>query len=84
MVVAVNTGLTVISWAENLPEDEQPPRSIWWSEELLDSWFKDVRTRRDEKYGRSRSSRTSYQQADDVPMSDNELAAEYRKQMGVK
>lgn len=81
LVVAINTGLTVISWAENLPKDEQPPRSIWWSEELLDKWFKDVRAQRDKKYGRDGRRRSSYQQADDVPMSDNELAAEYRKQM---
>jgi hypothetical protein len=79
--MAVNNGLAVISWAENLPEDEQPPRHIWWSEELLAKWFKDVKAQRDAKYGRGRR-RTSYQEADDVPMSENELAAEYRQSMG--
>lgn len=78
--MAINHGLTVISWAENLPSEEQPPRAIWWSEELLEKWFKDVRAQRDQKYGRGKS-RSSYSQADDVPMSENELAAEYRKKM---
>lgn len=82
IVMAVNTGLSVIAWAENLPRDEQPPRSIWWSEELLDKWFRDVRARREEKYGRGRSRRSSYEESTDVPMSQNELAAQYRQQMG--
>ena len=77
MVLAVNSALTVLSWFENLPEDEQPPRHIWWSDELLEEWFKDVRERRDKKYGGGRA-RTSYDDADDVPMTSNELADQFR------
>ncbi len=32
----------MLSWFENLTEEEQPPRHIWWSEKLLDKWIKDV------------------------------------------
>jgi hypothetical protein len=67
----VNQALTVISWHENLPKDEHPPREIWWSGELLDEWFRNVNEKRGEKTGTKRS---SYDEADDVPMSGNVLA----------
>ncbi len=73
LVLAVNHALMVISWYENLPRKEQPPRHIWWSDELLDEWFRNVQEDRDA--GRKRS---SYQDAEDVPMTSNELAAQYR------
>lgn len=79
LVTAINDALSVISWHENLPEDEQPPRHIWWSEELLEQWFQGVRERRKEKTGSAGSRRrSSYDDADDVPMAENELAARYR------
>ncbi len=71
MVVAVNTALMVISWHENLPKDEQPPRHIWWSADLLDEWFRNVE---EERNSRSTASRSSYDEADDVPMAGNVLA----------
>ena len=70
LVVAVNTALQVISWFENLPRNEQPPRHIWWSERLLDEWFTNVEEDRNAKTGK----RSSYSDADDVPMMSNELA----------
>jgi hypothetical protein len=72
-VVAVNHALMVISWHENLPRKEQPPRHIWWSDELLDDWFGNVQENRE-----SRSTRSSYADAEDVPMTSNELARQYR------
>jgi hypothetical protein len=75
MVMAVNTALMVISWHENLPRDEQPPRSIWWSGELLDEWFRNVEDQRSEK---SADRQSSYKDADDAPMQSNELAAGLR------
>ena len=78
--MAVSTALTVLSWYENLPKDEQPPREIWWSGELLDAWFAEVQDRRDSrsKGGRKRS---SWDDGEDVPLSDNDLAAEMREAM---
>jgi len=69
MTVAVNTALMVISWHENLPKDEQPPRHIWWSADLLDEWFRNV----EEKRNSRSSKRSSYEDADDVPMTGNLL-----------
>ena len=75
-VVAVNQALMVISWHENLPRDEQPPRHIWWSDELLDEWFRNVQDNRDSKYGTKK--RSAYEDAEDVPMTENVLAANLR------
>lgn len=80
LVVAVNQALMVISWFENLPKDEQPPRHIWWSDKLLDEWFRDVQDRREERYGSKK--RTSYEEATDVPMVENEFAASLRPNRG--
>ena len=67
---AVSEALTVLSWFENLPEEEQPPRHIWWSDELVADWFRNVRTKR----GKASSGKTSfYEQSEDVPMMQNEL-----------
>jgi hypothetical protein len=69
----------VISWEENLPQDEQPPRLIWWSDELLEEWFEEVKAARGTTRARRRKS--SYDEADDVPMVGNELAGQYREAM---
>lgn len=75
-VTAVNLALQVLSWFENLPKDEQPPRHIWWSEKLLDQWFADVREQR--SAGPGQKAKSSYQSAQDVPMEQNELVANLR------
>lgn len=79
MVYAINQGLAVLSWFENLPSNEQPPRHIWWSDELLDEWFEKVRSERSGSGGGRR--RTPYEEASDAPMSENEIAAQYRQAM---
>jgi hypothetical protein len=61
--------------------DEQPPRHIWFSADLVDKWFRDVEKKREAKYGGS-GKRTSYDDAEDVPMSRNELTESVRKAHG--
>ena len=70
----------MISWYENLPEDEHPPRHIWWSEKLLEKWFQEVKESRGDRTGPA-GGQSPYDKADDVPMSENELAAEVRERM---
>ena len=77
IVVAVNVALTVISWHENLPKEEQPPRMIWHDSDLVEEWFRDVEEKRKSKYG-GKGRRSSYDEADDVPMTSNELAESLR------
>ena len=71
MVEAITEGLRVLSWYENLPEDEQPPRHVWHSDKRLANWFEDVDRKRKAKTGGKHSS--SYEDADDAPMMVNEL-----------
>lgn len=70
---AVNEALTVLSWHENLPKDEIPPRHIWWSEDRIDEWFRKVQEDRERKYGSGRKSGSTFDQADDAPMTSNTL-----------
>lgn len=77
LLYAINMALMVISWHENLPRDEQPPRHIWWSEKLLDEWFEQIRAEREERGGKKKP-RSSYADADDAPMTQNEYAARFR------
>jgi hypothetical protein len=48
---------------------------------LLEEWFEEVSENRNAKYGQGGRKRTSYEAADDVPMMENDLAAEYRRKM---
>ena len=47
---ALRSALVVLSFDELL-EDERPPRRIWNDGDQLGEWFKDVKRRREEKYG---------------------------------
>lgn len=76
-LTVINFALNVLSWYENLPKDEQPPRWIWWSEELLDQWFEDVRENRGGG-GKKSVSRSKYDSAEDMPMMRSSLADEFR------
>ena len=71
MVEAITEALRVLSWYENLPEDEQPPRKMWHSDKLLADWFEDVEHRRKQKTSGKHTS--SFEGADDAPMMGNEL-----------
>jgi hypothetical protein len=68
-VYALGEALTVLSWYENLPDDEQPPRAIWWSDRLIGEWFRNVKEKRDGRGGRQ----SAYEQSEDVPMSENQM-----------
>ena len=57
--------------------DEQPPREIWHNPKKVDAWFRDVEEKRTSKYGGGRQ-KSSYDDADDVPMTSNELAESLR------
>lgn len=51
---AILRALMFLSW-EELPDDERPPRRIWLYGDDLRDWFREVRARRDEKYGTGNS-----------------------------
>lgn len=70
LVQAVNEALMVLSWHENLPKAEVPPRNLWWSGDLLDIWFEDVERRRKKE---SSGTQSTYDKADEVPSMGNQL-----------
>lgn len=47
---AISKGIMFTGFDE-LPSEEQPPKSIWLDQDRLQEWFDAVRKRRDEKYG---------------------------------
>jgi len=57
-----------------LPESEQPPRHIWWSDKLIGEWFDEVNRKRTEKFGGDKKS--SYDSAEDTDMMSNEFDVE--------
>jgi hypothetical protein len=70
LVQAVNEALMVLSWHENLPKDEVPPRNLWWSGDLLDNWFEDVERRRKKK---SSGKKSTYEAAEESPSMGNQM-----------
>lgn len=73
LVYAIGEALTVLSWMENLPDDEQPPRSIWWSDKRVSEWLRNVKEDRASGNKRPTRKKSSYEQSEDVPMAENEL-----------
>lgn len=71
LIQAVNEALMVLSWHENLPKDDVPPRHIWWSSDMLDKWFEEVERRR--KKQSSGGKKSTYETADEVPSMGNQL-----------
>jgi hypothetical protein len=51
--IAFEQATRILSWQENLSEDEMPPRWMWHLDWELDEWFLDVKKKRDERFGAS-------------------------------
>lgn len=60
---AINKGLQISGWLENLPADEVPPQEIWHHGAELDAWFERVKAERERKYSASPTG----EQWEDVP-----------------
>jgi hypothetical protein len=52
--VAIEQGLTILSWFENLQEDERPPEYLWEDAEGLEQWWKRVEAKRNDGVETSR------------------------------
>ncbi len=48
---AIDHGYKVISWQENMSEEEVPPRWMWHLDWELEAWFEEVDAARKAKYG---------------------------------
>lgn len=49
--MAIEHANRVITWQENLLEDEMPPSWMWHLDTELEAWFDDVAAKRKERYG---------------------------------
>lgn len=75
-MTALDQAVRVCSWQENLPGDEMPPRWMWHLDWKLEEWFKQVESKREQKYGGKTNKIPDY---DDDNWDSNELAAAMRK-----
>lgn len=48
-VGAIRSAMVFLSWQENLPREEIPPRKIWLDGEALEAWFERVEKLREDK-----------------------------------
>lgn len=76
---AVEHALRVLSWQENLVDDEMPPRWMWHLDWELETHFIKVEKIREQKYGGSggTSSSSSSDEGDPV-WDDNVYAARFK------
>lgn len=72
--VAIQHAYRVLSWQENLTEDEMPPVYMWPFEEALELHFERVDRARKDKYG----SGSGDEDDGGTPMMSNELAEKVR------
>lgn len=49
LMLAIEHAHRVLTWRENLPDDEMPPSWMWHLESELDSWFANVEEKRKNK-----------------------------------
>ena len=49
-IFVLSHSLRVLSWQENLMDDERPPEWMWGFEDELEIWFEEVDRARKEKY----------------------------------
>jgi hypothetical protein len=74
---AFDHALRILSWQENLPSDEMPPRWMWPLDWEIDQHFKVVDARRKEKYGGNTSDSTDYGD-EDVSWEENVYSARFK------
>jgi hypothetical protein len=72
LMTAIEHGQKVISWYENLPEEEIPPRWMWPLDHELETWFLEMKRIREA--GASMSSPDDQ----DSEMMENEFAARFK------
>ncbi len=72
--VAIEFGLTVLSWMENLPKKEVPPRHIWADPEGLELWWKKLDDLRADGLSSSAASPEG-----DKAGTENDLARAFKK-----
>lgn len=74
LMLAIEHAQRIISWQENMVEDEMPERWKWHLDHEIKDHFERVAAARDEKYG----TKSGSDETPDEPMMVNEYAARMR------
>lgn len=77
LFVVIEHALRIISWQENLPSDECPPSWMWHLDWEIEDWFKQLKTKRDNKYG---TKTASYDDDEDSGLWEENLLFERMKE----
>lgn len=75
---AIEQAYRVLSWQENLTDEEMPPRWMWHLDWELEAHFTTVKRKRDERFGINSSSEDSSSENEDL-WEDNSLASRFKK-----
>lgn len=68
LFVATSEALAILSWLENLPSDECPPRNIWHHSKRIEEWFADIKRKRENP------GKEGHESVPDPGMDENEYA----------
>lgn len=72
--MAIEQALTILSWYENLPEEERPPEYLWEDSQGLEMWWASVEAKRSDGVATNRGA-TDHAQDDQAPsMTENDHA----------
>lgn len=74
LMVAIEHALTIISWHENLPSDEQPPEYLWEDSEGLEWWWATVEDKRNDGVSTSRGPTDQAHDDPEGQLTENEYA----------
>jgi hypothetical protein len=67
LALAIDHGFKILSWQENLQEEEMPPKWMWHLDWELEKWFEEVEIARKSKYNSNPDDNL-----EEVPMMANE------------
>ena len=78
--MAIEQGLTILGWFENLPKDEIPPEQIWEDSEGLEEWWGSVTAKREDGMPTVSGRRDTDDDDDEPVMVQNDYATFLKKQ----
>ena len=76
--MAIEQGLTILAWHENLQKEDVPPEHLWEDAEGLEQWWKDVEARREDGVATSRG-RGSSDDSDDADQGREMVENDYAR-----
>ena len=72
--VAIEQGLQILNWYENLPKEDVPPEYLWEDAQGLEQWWESVEARREDGMPTQRGRGSSESDSDSDVMVENDYA----------